>query len=78
MSEAESLAIRGGRVLDPGQGLDLVGDVLIRHGRIAVTHRQLEDRHPVCLRIEDRHIVGCKFWRAVKRPIGVDRRIAAI
>jgi dihydroorotase len=36
MSEAESLAIRGGRVLDPGQGLDLVGDVLIRHGRIAV------------------------------------------
>jgi dihydroorotase len=35
MSEAESLAIRGGRVLDPGQGLDLVGDVLIREGRIA-------------------------------------------
>jgi len=35
MSEAESLAIRGGRVLDPGQGLDTVGDVLIRDGRIA-------------------------------------------
>ena len=32
---SESLAIRGGRVLDPGQGLDLVGDVLIREGRIA-------------------------------------------
>jgi dihydroorotase len=32
---SESLAIRGGRVLDPGQGLDLVGDVLIRDGRIA-------------------------------------------
>jgi len=35
MSEAESLAIRGGRVLDPGQRLDLVGDVLISEGRIA-------------------------------------------
>jgi len=32
---SESLAIRGGRVLDPGQGLDLVGDVLIRDGHIA-------------------------------------------
>jgi dihydroorotase len=31
----ESIAIRGGRVLDPGQGLDLVGDVMIRDGRIA-------------------------------------------
>jgi len=30
-----SIAIRGGRVLDPGQGLDLVGDVLINDGRIA-------------------------------------------
>jgi dihydroorotase len=32
---SESIAIRGGRVLDPGQGLDTVGDVLIRDGRIA-------------------------------------------
>jgi len=30
-----SLGIRGGRILDPGRGVDLVGDVLIREGRIA-------------------------------------------
>jgi dihydroorotase len=30
-----SLAIRGGRVLDPGRGLDTVADVLIENGRIA-------------------------------------------
>jgi dihydroorotase len=30
-----SLAIRGGRILDPGRGVDLLGDVLIREGRIA-------------------------------------------
>jgi dihydroorotase len=29
------LGIRGGRILDPGRGVDLVGDVLIREGRIA-------------------------------------------
>jgi dihydroorotase len=32
---SESIVVRGGRVLDPGQGLDLVGDVLISDGRIA-------------------------------------------
>jgi dihydroorotase len=31
---SDSLAIRGGRILDPGRGVDLVGDVLIRDGRI--------------------------------------------
>jgi len=30
-----SLAIRGGRIIDPSQGLDAVGDVLIVDGRIA-------------------------------------------
>ena len=30
-----SLAIRGGRVLDPGHGLDTIADVLIENGRIA-------------------------------------------
>jgi len=35
MSERAHLLIRGGRILDPGQGLDQVGDVLIRDGRIA-------------------------------------------
>jgi len=43
MSEAESLAIRGARILDPGQGLDLVGDVLIRDGRIAAVGRGAAD-----------------------------------
>jgi dihydroorotase len=32
---SESIAVRGGRILDPGRGVDLVGDVLIREGRIA-------------------------------------------
>jgi len=30
-----SLAIRGGRVLDPGRGLDTIADILIENGRIA-------------------------------------------
>jgi len=35
MANKDSIAIRGGRILDPGRGVDLVGDVLIRDGRIA-------------------------------------------
>jgi dihydroorotase len=31
----DSIGIRGGRILDPGRGVDLVGDVLIREARIA-------------------------------------------
>jgi dihydroorotase len=31
----DSIGIRGGRIVDPGRGIDLVGDVLIRDGRIA-------------------------------------------
>jgi dihydroorotase len=30
-----SIGIRGGRILDPGRGVDVEGDVLIREGRIA-------------------------------------------
>jgi dihydroorotase len=35
MANKDGIGIRGGRVLDPGSGVDLVGDVLIREGRIA-------------------------------------------
>jgi dihydroorotase len=35
MANKDSIGIRGGRILDPGCGVDLVGDVLIREGRIA-------------------------------------------
>ncbi len=35
MRQSEPLGIRSGRILDPGRGVDLVGDVLIREGRIA-------------------------------------------
>jgi len=35
MASKDSIGIRGGRILDPGSGVDLVGDVLIREGRIA-------------------------------------------
>ncbi len=31
----DSLAVRGGRVIDPANGLDAVADVLIADGRIA-------------------------------------------
>ena len=32
---AESLLVRGGRILDPSQGLDVVGDVLVHDGVVA-------------------------------------------
>ena len=32
---SESLAVRGGRVIDPANGLDAVADVLIADGRVA-------------------------------------------
>jgi dihydroorotase len=35
MANKDSIGIRGGRILDPGRGVDLVGDVLMREGRIA-------------------------------------------
>jgi len=35
LRQSEPLGIRSGRILDPGRGVDLVGDVLIREGRIA-------------------------------------------
>ncbi len=44
MNGAKSkLIIRGGRVLDPGQGIDLVGDVLISDGRIAAVGAEIKD-----------------------------------
>ena len=44
MNGAKSkLIIRGGRVLDPGQGIDLVGDVLIEDGRIAAVEPDIKD-----------------------------------
>ena len=47
-----------------------------RHVRIGDRH--LEVRHLVRLRIEDRHVVGRIFRRAVERAVGVDRRIAPV
>jgi dihydroorotase len=35
MANKDSIGIRGGRILDPGRGVDVEGDVLIREGRIA-------------------------------------------
>ena len=55
-----------------------------RHGPARATpacriaHRHLEERHLVGLRIEDRHVVGRVFRRAVQRAVGVDRRIAPV
>ena len=47
-----------------------------RHARIGDRH--LEVRHLVGLRIEDRHLVGRIFRRAVERTVGVDRRLAPV
>ena len=47
-------------------------------GMSASRDRHLEERHLVRLRIEDRHVVGRVFRRAVQRAIGVDRRIAPV
>jgi dihydroorotase len=38
-----SLLLRGGRLIDPGRGLDLVGDLLIRGGRVAAVAPRLEE-----------------------------------
>jgi len=38
---SESLAVRGGRVIDPVNGLDAVADVLIADGRIAAVSPDL-------------------------------------
>jgi len=35
MANKDSIGIRGGRILDPGRGVEVEGDVLIREGRIA-------------------------------------------
>ena len=52
------------------------GPERFRHVRIL--HRHLEERHLVRLRIEDRHVVGRVFGRAVERPVGIDGRIAPV
>jgi dihydroorotase len=38
----DSILIRGGRILDPARGVDLIGDVLVRDGRIAGVGERLE------------------------------------
>ena len=47
-----------------------------RHARIG--HRHLERRHPGGLRVQDRHVVGRVFRRAVERAVAVDGRIAPV
>jgi len=42
----DSLLIRGGRILDPAQGLDMVGDLLIQEGRIAALGPGLDVEAP--------------------------------
>jgi dihydroorotase len=44
---SSSLAIRGGRVLDPGRGLDTIADVLIENGRIAKVGAALAAAHVI-------------------------------
>ena len=54
----------------------MAGPERFRH--FGILHRHLEERHLVGLRIEDRHVVGRIFRRAVERAVGIDRRIAPV
>ena len=49
-----------------------------RFRHLGIGNRHLEERDLVGLRVKDRHVVGGIFRRAVKRPLGVDRRIAPV
>ncbi|MFQ5880411.1 MAG: dihydroorotase, partial [Dehalococcoidia bacterium] len=51
-----SLLIGGGRVIDPANGVDMTGDVLIRDGRIAAVGRDLQAEEAV---LEARGLVVC-------------------
>lgn len=42
MAETRPLFIKGGRILDPSQGLDLVGDLLLQEGRVSYVGAPLE------------------------------------
>ncbi len=45
MSElSASILIRGGRILDPARGVDSVGDVLVKDGRIAAVGERIDGR----------------------------------
>ncbi len=38
----DSILIRGGRIIDPARGVDMIGDVLIRDGRIAAAGERVD------------------------------------
>ena len=40
--ESQAILIRGGRILDPGRGVDSVGDVLVKDGRIAAVGERID------------------------------------
>ncbi len=40
--ESKPILVRGGRILDPARGVDLVGDVLVESGRIAAVDARIE------------------------------------
>ena len=76
MTEArsETLAIRGGRVIDPATGRDEVGDVLISDGRIVDALPDGPDRT-----IDAAGLVVCPGFvepHAIAPPAGVDARFA--
>ena len=43
--ERMRILIKGGRILDPSQGLDLVGDLLVEDGKISAVDKSLEVPH---------------------------------
>ncbi|MGD0115272.1 MAG: dihydroorotase [Dehalococcoidia bacterium] len=40
--ESQAILVRGGRILDPGRGVDSVGDVLVKDGRIAAVGERID------------------------------------
>ena len=66
---------RGADRIEHGRAMERRAE---RLRRIGIGDRHLGERHLVRLRIEDRHVVGRVFVRAVQRAVGVDRRIAPV
>ena len=56
----EKLLIRGGRVIDPANGMDKIADVLIENGKIAAIGEGLSAD-------------GAKVYDAAGKVVGLDR-----
>ena len=70
------LLIRGGRLLDPGNNVDEIADVLIEDGRIAAVGLALEARGAEVLDAAGgwARARGCSHGAFARLPLGGNRR----